>query len=77
MKLLVTLLLLLGCSRSSPLAEPEDYQYDESDSELEQEETESEDIDMQIISRPKVVQGKIGEKVLLPCRVEPEGIILS
>ena len=75
MKLLVTLLLLLGCSRSSPLAEPEDYQYDESDSDLEQEETGSDDIDIQIISRPNQVQGKIGEKVVLPCRVEPEGIV--
>jgi len=74
MKLLVTLLLLLGCSRSSPLAEPEDYQYDESDSDLEQEETGSDDIDIQIISRPNQVQGKIGEKVVLPCRVEPEGL---
>ena len=77
MKLLLTLLLLLGCSRSSPLAEPEDYQYDESDSELELEETDSDHsdhIDIQIISQSKTVEGRIGEKVVLPCRVEPEGI---
>ena len=75
MKLLLTLLLLLGCSRSSPLAEPEDYQYDESDSELELEETDSDHIDIQIISQSKTVEGRIGEKVVLPCRVEPEGIV--
>lgn len=68
MKLLVTLLLLLGCSRSSPLAEPDDYQYD--DSESDQEET----IDIQVTSRPYVMEAKIGEKVVLPCKVEPEGI---
>ena len=75
MKLLVTLLLLLGCSRSSPLAEPEEYQYDESDSEVELEETDS-DIDIQIVSQSKIVEGRIGEKVVLPCRVQPEGIEL-
>ena len=73
MKLLVTLLLLLGCSRSSPLAEPDDYQYEDSQSDLELEETDIGDIDIQITSRPSVVEGKIGEKVLLPCKVQPEG----
>merc|ERR1712154_353337 len=70
MKVLVTPLLLLASSRSSPLAEPDDYQYDESDS---QEEAEEADIDIQIISPPMVEKTKIGEKVVLPCRVEPEG----
>ena len=74
MKLLVTLLLLLGCSRCSPLAEPDDYQYDESDSQVELEEADT-DIDIQIISPPLVEETKIGEKVVLPCRVEPEGIV--
>ena len=68
MKLLVTLLLLLGCSRSSPLAEPDDYQYDDSESDLE------ETIDIQVTSRPYLVETKIGEKVVLPCKVQPEGI---
>merc|ERR1712150_177429 len=75
MKLLVTLLFLLGCSRSSPLAEPEDdYQYEDSDSALEHEETEGDHVDIQIISRPELVQGKVGEKIVLPCRVQPEGL---
>ena len=71
MKLLVTLLLLLGCTRSSPLAEPEhDYQYDDY---LEPEETERDQVDIQITSRPVTVEGRVGEKVVLPCRVQPEG----
>ena len=71
MKLLVTLLLLLGCTRSSPLAEPEDdYQYDDY---LEPEETERDQVDIQITSPPVTVEGKAGEKVVLPCRVQPEG----
>lgn len=75
MKLLVTLLFLLGCSSSSPLADPEDdYQYEDSDSALELEETDRDHIDIQITSRPGLVQGKVGEKIVLPCRVQPEGI---
>ena len=74
---LLLLLLLLGCSSCSPLAEPDDYQSDyyESDSEVELEETDGGDIDIQIISQSRIVEGRIGEKVVLPCRVEPEGIL--
>ena len=74
---LLLLLLLLGSSSCSPLAEPDDYQSDyyESDSEVELEETDGGHIDIQIISQSRIVEGRIGEKVVLPCRVEPEGIL--
>jgi len=74
MNILVTL-LVLGCVSSSPIADTDDYQYDYSESDqenLENEETES-DITFQIVSRPETFTQKIGQKVMLPCKVVPEG----
>ena len=58
-----------------PIADTDDYQYDYSESDqenLENEETES-DITFQIVSRPETFTQKIGQKVMLPCKVVPEG----
>lgn len=75
MKFLVTL-LLLGCVSSSPLADPDDYQYDDPENDQENLENEeiASDFNIEIISQPETFRPKIGQKVVLPCRVQPEGL---
>ena len=76
MKILVTL-LVIGCVsvRASPISDSEEYQYDDPDDDQESVEDEigSSAINFQIISKPETFSQKVGEKVVLPCRVDPEG----
>merc|ERR1712173_584652 len=57
------------------ISDSEEYQYDDPDDDQESVEDEigSSAINFQIISKPETFSQKVGEKVVLPCRVDPEG----
>ena len=77
MKILVTL-LIIGCVsvRASPIADSDEYQYDDPDDDQESVENEENNsaINFQVISKPETISQKVGEKVVLPCIVEPQGV---